>query len=138
MELSSPDMLCVNLAYMLDWEQSHLQVRQVAGLSLKSQIEKHFAILRMSTIDYVKKQTMNVFSSTNSRLIKVVSHVMSMIVQRGGFNIWPELLGYLVNNLTKECFSEDATENELNMAVVENSIHTISLIVEDCQSLFED
>ena len=57
---------------------------------------------------------------------------MALIIQRGGFNIWPELLPFLASNLGLECFSEDQTQNTQNLCRIENSIHTISVIVEDC------
>ena len=57
---------------------------------------------------------------------------------RGGFNIWPELLSFLTSNLMVECFTQDAEFNQKNTEIVENSIHTIAIIVEDCSKLFED
>ena len=52
---------------------------------------------------------------------------MALIMFRGGFNIWPELLKFLCENLQAQ-----------NMDTVENSIHTIAIIVEDCSKLFEE
>lgn len=63
---------------------------------------------------------------------------MGLIMFRGGFNIWPELLGLLTKYLQVECFTEDIESNTRNLSIVENSIHTISIIVEDCSKLFED
>jgi len=51
---------------------------------------------------------------------------MSMIMVRGGFNSWPDLIQFLTDNLN----TADAT-------VCENSVHAISIVVEDCTSLFE-
>jgi hypothetical protein len=63
---------------------------------------------------------------------------MALIIQRGGFNIWPELLPFLANNLALDCFSGNEALNAQNLCRIENSIHAISVIVEDCQKLFED
>lgn len=52
---------------------------------------------------------------------------MAMIIVRGGINIWKELLPFLTENL-----------KSTDMTIVENSIRTISIIVDDCSSLFED
>lgn len=57
---------------------------------------------------------------------------------RGGFNIWPELLSFLTQNLQVDCFGQDIEANQRNTSIVENSIHTIAIIVEDCSKLFED
>ena len=51
---------------------------------------------------------------------------MSTIVLRGGFHIWPELIEFLTSNLAHE-----------DKTIVENSIRAVSIIVEDCSSLFE-
>lgn len=63
---------------------------------------------------------------------------MGLFMLRGGFNIWPELLGFLTKNLQLECFNLDPDSNQKNTSIVENSIHTIAIIVEDCSKMFED
>ena len=55
---------------------------------------------------------------------------MAVIVMKGGFNVWPDLLNFLTNNLQEY-------GNEQQLTLVENSIKTISCVVEDCTSLFE-
>lgn len=57
---------------------------------------------------------------------------------KGGGTIWPDLLKYLTSNLSKECFTEDVDLNQNNLMIVEISIYTIAIIVEDCSKLFED
>jgi len=37
-----------------------------------------------------------------------------------------------------ECFTENVENNQKHIDIVENSIHTIAIIVEDCAKLFED
>eukprot|EP00347_Sterkiella_histriomuscorum_P007650 403348104 len=58
---------------------------------------------------------------------KTVSSVMSILIVKGGFHIWPELLGFLTENLLNT-----------DTSIVENSIQAISIIVEDCAQLFEN
>jgi hypothetical protein len=63
---------------------------------------------------------------------------MSLLVFRGGFNLWPELLQFLTQCLSLDCFGENLKQNEENILKVENSIHTVAMIVEDCTKMFED
>lgn len=50
---------------------------------------------------------------------------------RGGFNVWPDLLQFLTSNL-------DQHDANSGSEIIEISIHTIAIIVEDCTKLFED
>ena len=113
-------------------------MRQVAGLTLKAQIEKYFARFQMQSIEFIKGQLTSVYNQIDQKVAKTVSQVMALIIQRGGFNIWPELLPFLANNLSLECFQGSEAQNAQNLCRIENSIHTISVIVEDCQKLFEN
>ena len=86
----------------------------------------------------MKAQLEKVFGEVDSKIAKTVSQVMALIMLRGGFNIWPNLLQFLTGNLLKECFGTDLATNAQNLEIVENSIHTIAIIVEDCSKQFED
>ena len=46
----------------------------------------------------------NVFAmeQTDSKIIKTISQVMSLIMLRGGFNIWPDLLPFLTENIATQ------------------------------------
>ena len=92
----------------------------------------------MATIEYIKTQLTSVFNSIDIKICKTVSQVMALIILRGGFNIWPELLQFLTKNLGVDCFTNDVDQNRLNFGVIENSIHTIAIIIEDCSKMFED
>jgi hypothetical protein len=59
---------------------------------------------------------------SNLQVRNQVKNVMATIVARGGLNIWKDLLPYLADNL--KCTDR-----------VEDSIHAISMVVEDCQNL---
>ena len=52
---------------------------------------------------------------------------MSTIINRGGINVWRDLLYYLTDN---------QKSNDQNL--VADSLHTISMIVDDAQSMFHD
>ncbi|CDW78644.1 transportin-1 isoform 1 [Stylonychia lemnae] len=123
-------MYCKYLAFIL-WlngaDGVKPEIRQIVGLTLKSQIEKNFARIPMDTINYVKDRLLVAFYDPEYTVRKTVSSVMSILVVKGGFHIWPELLSFFTQNLT----SQDQT-------IVENSIQAISIIVEDCSQLFEN
>jgi hypothetical protein len=92
LEAQNVDQLCINLSFLVGHESCSLPVRQVAGLTLKAQIEKYFAQLQMTTIEYVKSQSKHIFASVDIKIAKTVSQVMALIMLRGGFNLWPDLL----------------------------------------------
>ena len=66
--------------------------------------EKYFARLQVPTIEYIKGQMKNVFvmDHTESKIIKTISQVMALLMLRGGFNIWPELLPFLTEIIGKQ------------------------------------
>ena len=102
-------------------------MRQVSGLTLKAEIEKNFAYLSMPVIDYIKERLLVAFYDPEHAVRKTVGSIMSTLIVKGGFYIWPGLIEFLTNNLAHQ----DAT-------VVENSIQALCIIVEDAQGLFED
>ena len=60
---------------------------------------------------------------------------MSIIMVRGGFNAWPTLLTFLTDTLNQT----GNDQNGLNpLQIKENAIRAISIIVEDCTSLFAE
>ena len=73
---------------------------------------------------------------------------MSLIMLRGGYNIWPELLPFLTENIARQLERREANQAAVESAakdgppynedVVENCIHTITIVIEDCSKLFED
>lgn len=81
----------------------------------------------METINYVKEKLLIAFYDPDYQIRKTVSSAMSSIIEIGGFNMWPNILEFLTENLSHE-----------DQTVVENSIQAISIIVEDSSKLFED
>ena len=74
-------------------------VRQVSGLTLKAEIEKNFAYLTMPVIDYIKERLLIAFYDPEYSVRKTVSSIMSTLIVKGGFYIWPGLIEFLTNNL---------------------------------------
>lgn len=83
----------------------------------------------METINFIKDKLKQAFYDPQYDVRKTVSSIMAMIIVRGGINIWPDLLQFLTENLNLQ---------QVGPSIVENSIHAISIIVEDCSKLFED
>jgi len=104
LEMLNVDQLCVNLGILMGFQKCNSTIRQVAGLTLKAMTEKYFARLQVPTIEYIKGQMKNVFvmDHTESKIIKTVSQVMALLMLRGGFNIWPELLPFLTEIIGKQ------------------------------------
>ena len=74
-------------------------VRQPAGLALKSHLDANFAAIPMQAIYYIEERLKVAFYDVHVEIRKTVCSVMSMIMVRGGFNAWPDLLTFLTNNL---------------------------------------
>ena len=94
----------------------------------------------MNSIYYIEERLKIAFYDEHLEVRKTVCNVMSMIMVRGGFNAWPDLLQFLTDNLSPNLIAEyQTTINESQHAsIVENSILAISIIVEDCTSLFQE
>jgi anti-anti-sigma regulatory factor len=55
--------------------------------------EKYFSRLQMITIEFMKKQMKDIFiTNIDPQIARTISSFMALIIIRGGFNIWPELL----------------------------------------------
>lgn len=80
---------------------------------------------------------MKVFESNDFKTAKTVSQVMSTIMLRGGFNVWPELLTFLTLNIDTAPLAE-AGDHQQALERIGIAIHTIAIIVEDCTKLFEE
>jgi hypothetical protein len=96
---------------MRDQDGIRPEIRQVAGLILKTQMERNLARIPQDTTNYVKEKLLVAFYDPEYVVRKTVSSVMSIIILKGGFHIWPELISFLTNNLAHE-----------DRTIVENSI----------------
>jgi hypothetical protein len=96
----------------------------------------------MKSIYYIEERLKVAFYDEHLEVRKTVCNVMSMIMVRGGFNAWPDLLKFLTDNLQPNLIAEYTEDMDLDQtkyaSIVENSILAISIIVEDCTSLFQE
>jgi len=53
----------------------------------------------MPTIYYVQEKLLIAFMDALAVIRKTAANVMAIIIVRGGFNIWPDLLRFLVEKL---------------------------------------
>ena len=53
----------------------------------------------MSSIYFIEDRLKAAFYDEHLEVRKTVSNVMSMVMVRGGFNAWPDLLHFLTDNL---------------------------------------
>ena len=65
------------------------EIRQMVGLTLKSQIEKNFIRIAMETLNYIKEKLMIAFYDPEQAVRKSVSSAMSTIIVKGGYYAWP-------------------------------------------------
>jgi len=94
----------------------------------------------MSAIFYIEEKLKTAFYDEHVEVRKTVSSVMSMIMVRGGFNAWPDLLTFLTDNLQPALIAQRTPhlQQSLYASIIQNSILAISIIVEDCTSLFQE
>ena len=102
-------------------EEIRCETRQIAGLTLKSQIEKNFPSLPIEVINYFKDKLVNAFYDPEPA-------IRITVIVKGGLNIWPEVIQFLVHNI------------QLNTepSILENAIESFAMIIEDSAQLFED
>jgi hypothetical protein len=53
----------------------------------------------MDTINFIKEKLMLAFYDSEYVIRKTVSSIMAMIIVKGGFNIWPDILTFLTENI---------------------------------------
>ena len=103
-------------------------VRQAAGIALKAHVDTYFAYIPPEHIQSIQPLLKNAFEQDSSQIVrKAIKSVMSTIMNRGGISVWRDLLYYLTDNL------KSSDQN-----LVADSLHTISMIVDDAQSMFHD
>lgn len=108
-------------------EDQDIQVRQTAGLALKSQIDMHFASINMQIIEYCKEMIMKAYMSSNKIIRETAGNVISLVIFRGGLNIWPGILEFFIQQF-------DNNDEE----AIESAVRAIWFVVEDSGRLFEE
>jgi hypothetical protein len=81
----------------------------------------------MENIEYIKGKLEIAFFDKDGFIRKTVASLISTIIVKGGFHVWTKIFDFLVPNLQSE-----------DESIVENSMDTISIIIEDSSKLFEE
>ena len=119
---------CRYLAYIFgECSEDNIPIKQMAGLALKSQIEANFAFVTIETIEYCKLMIMKAYQSPTKVIRETAGNVISLIIFRGGINIWPGIIEFFVEKFDDE-----------NESIIETAVKSICFIVEDSERLFEE
>jgi hypothetical protein len=110
---------------MLNEEDIEIDVRQVAGLTLKAIMERSFINLDEDSIEYFKINVLNCYDHKNQTIRKTISNLINTFIRHGGTEMWPEILDFLYNSLDSDIS-------------VEMSLETINIIIEDSSSYLEE
>lgn len=97
-------------------------LRQMAGLGLKSHIDSNFIKISPQTIEFCQTKILLGFRAQETSLSETASNLISTIVVRGGLNVWPGIVDFLIEHLGTE--------------EVEHASHALSLIIEDSNDAF--
>ena len=62
---------------------------------MKAEIDKNFAMLANETIEFIKTRLLVAFFDPEYNVRKTVSSIMSTLIVKGGFYIWPNLIEFL-------------------------------------------
>ena len=111
------------LSLVLSNQGLEVHLRQVAGLTLKAQLDKDFCAIPMTSTYYIQGHLQRAFHDADATVRKTVANVMAVIMAQGGFNVWQDLPRFLTDNVRG--YPE---QGEL----VLTSIETLAFIVEDC------
>lgn len=86
-----------------------------------------FAFISPEIIEYCKVMVLKAFSSQEKIIRQTSCNVISLILFRGGINIWPDILEFLINQLET---NDDS--------IIETSVQAISFIIEDSNRALEE
>ncbi|GLJ54534.1 hypothetical protein SUGI_1171160 [Cryptomeria japonica] len=101
-------------------EGKSVEVRQAAGLLLKNNLRTTFSLITPPYQQYIKSELLPCLGAPDRHLRSTVGTVVSVIVQQGQVQGWPELLQALV-----QCFDS----NDFNL--MEGALDALSKICED-------
>jgi len=73
------------LGYILASKHLNISVRHMAGVTLKSLVERNFEHLPQESLDFVKSALFSTFEDSSSAVCSTVSTLITMIVYKGGF-----------------------------------------------------
>ena len=110
---------------MLNDEEAEIDIRQIAGLTLKAIMERSFVNISDDSLDYFKTNILKCYDHKNYFIRKTISNLINTFVRHAGTDKWPELLEFLYDSLNSDIS-------------VEMSLETINIIVEDSSSYLEE
>jgi hypothetical protein len=113
------------LLYILNKDDVNIEIREIAGLSLKGLMERSFVNLTEDAIEYFKKNILTCYFHENNHIRKTISNLINTFIRHGGAEMWPELLDFLYENL----------DSDIGVGM---SLETINIIVEDSGPYIED
>jgi hypothetical protein len=87
----------------------------------------NFSLIQSNQMEYAKEMIMKAYQFNDRIIRETASNVISLVLYRGGLNIWPGILEFFIHQL------ESKTEEE-----VETACKAICFIVEDSGRAFED
>ena len=127
-EYSKDLIFCRYLAFIFgEWGDDNIAIKQMAGLALKSQIEANFAFVTMETIEYCKEMIMKAYQSPVKVIRETAGNVISLIIFRGGLNIWHGILEFFIQKFDDE-----------DESIIETAVKSVWFIVEDSGRMFEE
>ena len=103
------------------------EVRQVAGISLKVQLEMNFNIIRPEYLHYIKEKLLQALYDNSPIIRKNTGNIISAFIRKAGLAQWSNILTFLHENLSMN-----------DPQLVESGIECLSNIIEDSQGLFEN
>ena len=113
------------MIYILHSSSQPKEVRNLAGIVLKSQMEVNTRIFTNDTIEYFKPMLVSCFFDRDYQIKKTVSNLINTFIRHFGMDAWPEVLDLIEDNLDKKEGNDMAVE-------------TLNIILEDFQGEMDD
>jgi transportin-1 len=76
-----------------------VNIRQAAGLLLKNNLKSSYHSIQPSHLQYIKAEVLPCLGSPDFGVRTTVGTIVSVLVQHGGFQSWPEVFQALVQCL---------------------------------------
>ncbi|XP_024399109.1 transportin-1 [Physcomitrium patens] len=80
-------------------EGDAVNIRQAAGLLLKNNLRNNYQLIQPGHLQYIKAEVLPCLGSSDFGVRSTVGTIVSVVVQHGGFQSWPELYQALVQCL---------------------------------------
>ncbi|CAI2383216.1 unnamed protein product [Moneuplotes crassus] len=127
-ELSESLEFCCYLALIFgEGTDQDTLIRQKAGLALKSQLDAYFSQISPEMIEYCKGMIIKAYESDEKVICETAGNAISLILFRGGLNIWPDIIEFLTTKLSSD-----------NDSSIYSAAKAICFIIEDSSKAFEE